>query len=303
VAALVGSIAALSAAACSFDPSSPGAAEGDGAPAMEPGGAVDASDVADARPRADAAADAGRPDGGGGDPCGGADRDTVALYRFDSPGDLTDSAGAHDGALVGAPLEATPGPPGCGMAAAFPAAGQSFIEVADSGDFDLEEGSVDLLVRAPPAGMERGLFSRDAAGQTQPGHITAVIDASGRFVARLESAVGDAVVCSNQVAVAGQWHHLAINLGPPRAELFLDGVRGTTQQPVVILVDQNFNCNTKHDEGIAGNDQPWVLGADNSLSADGETGDARSFFAGGAIDQVRVSRVRRDFGGGDGERD
>ena len=273
---------------------------------MDPGGAVDASDVADARPRADAAADAGRPDGdggGGGDLCGSADRDTVALYRFDSPGDLTDSAGAHDGALVGAPLEATPGPPGCGMAAAFPAAGESFMTVGDSGDFDLGEGSIDLLVRAPPAGAELGLFSRDAAGETQPGHITLVIDTSGRFVARLESAVGDAVVCSNQVAVAGQWHHLAINLGPPRAELFLDGVRGTTQQPVVILVDQNFNCNTEHDEGIDGNDLPWVLGADNSLSADGETGEARSFFSAGAIDQVRVSRVRRDFGDADGERD
>jgi hypothetical protein len=282
---------ALAPLACSFDASGPaGARQPDGAPTIDgSGSALDASDVADAR----AAADASRSDGGG-DLCGGPDRDTIALYRFDAQGDLTDATGVHDGALVGPPLDATQGPPGCGMAVEFPAAAQSFITVADPGDFDLDEGSIDLLVRAPPAGVERGLISRDS-GANLPGHFTAVIDSDGRFVARLQGTASDAVVCSDQLAVAGQWHHLAINFGPPGAELYLDGVRGTNQDPVVILVDQNFNCNTAHDEGIDGNDLPWVFGADNSLSPDGETGDARSFFSGGAIDQLRLSRTRRPF--------
>jgi hypothetical protein len=41
-----------------------------------------------------------------------------------------------------------------------------------------------------------------------------------------------------------------------------------------------------------------VFGADNSPSPDGETVDARSFFSAGALDQLRISRVRRAFGEG-----
>lgn len=283
-------------ASCTFDPSS-GPVNGGGS------GAVDASAGG---PDAAVLADAGEPDAGldaspdaapdaGSSLCPGADGDTVALYRFDPAGDLDDSAGDHDGSLSGAALQSPDAQTGCGQAVAFTDGGSSFIVVEPSDDFDLATGSIDLFVRSGPLGTERGIFSRDAIG-IGAGHFTAVIDASGRFVVRMQAiGVQDDGLCSDQLAVPGQWHHLAINFGAPRAELFLDGVLGTNDEEVTILGNQNFTCNTDHPEGIDTDGLPWVFGAENTASTSGETADAATFFEGGAIDQVRISSVRRDF--------
>ena len=285
-------------AACSFD-SSGGAGAGPGpGPVDASAGGPDAAVLADAG-EPDAAPDAAPPDAAadaGDDLCPDADGDTIALYRFDPAGDLTDSAGAHDGELNGAALQTPDGQTGCGQAVAFAAAGASFIEVDASDDFDLAIGSIDLFVRSGPLGTERGIFSRDAIG-VGSGHFTALLDEDGRFVVRLQ-AVGpgnDDVLCSDAVAVPGQWHHLAINFGAPRAELFLDGAPGTTDQMVAVLGNPNAECNTEHAQGIETDGLPWVFGAENTSSETGDTDDVAGFFEGGAIDQVRISSVRRDF--------
>jgi Concanavalin A-like lectin/glucanases superfamily len=279
--------AAIAVAGCSFD--SLGLAgsgsEADGAPA-------DAS----AAPAADASADAGGADAApAGEACGAPDDDTIALYRFDSAADVSDEAGGHDGTVQGGPLLAPDGLTGCGLAAEFPDPSESIVVVADSKDFDLEVGSIDLLVRVPAVGTEMGIVSRDADDANQPGHFTIVLDDTGRFVARLQADSGQDVFCSDSSAVPGEWHHLAINFGAPSADLYLDGVRGGNDETVTILGDQEFVCNEQHVEGIAGNDAPWVFGADNSTSDDGATDAPRNFFSGGAIDHVRISRVRRNF--------
>ena len=283
---------------CSFDPSSIAGAGIDAATVDASAGGPDAAVLADAGETPDASLDAAPPDAApdaASDLCPGADGDTVALYRFDPAGDLTDSAGEHDGSLTGAALLTPNGLAGCGRAAGFAAGGGSFMVVDASDDFELATGSIDLLVRSGPHGTERGIFSRDAIG-IGAGHLTALLDEDGRFVVRLQ-ALGnnEDVVCSDALAVPGQWHHLAVNFGAPRAELYVDGVLGTTDQAVTILGTGNFNCNTSHPEGIDGDDLPWVFGAENTSSDDGETDGAAGFFEGGAIDQVRISGVRRDF--------
>jgi hypothetical protein len=279
--------AAIAVAGCSFDGSGQAGSgsEADGAPA-------DAS----ATPEADASADAAGEDAApGGEACADPDGNTVALYRFDSTGDVSDDAGDHDGALQGGPILAPEGQPGCDRAAGFPDGSESILVVPDSDDFDLQVGSIDLLVRVPAVGVEMGIVSRDADDANQPGHFTIVLDDTGRFVARLQADSGQDVICSDASAVPGEWHHLAINFGAPGADLYLDGVRGDGEDPVTILGNQDFVCNQPHLEGIDGNDAPWVFGADNSPSADGQTDQPRSFFSGGAIDHVRISRVRRNF--------
>ncbi len=284
-------------AACTFD-SSGGAGTGAGpGPFDASAGGPDAAVLADAGEPPDAAPDAAPADAAvdaGDDLCPDADGDTIALYRFDPDGDLTDSAGDHDGELVGAALQSPGGQAGCGQAVAFAAGGSSFIEVDASDDFDLASGSIDLFVRSGPLGTERGIFSRDAIG-VGAGHFTALIDEDGRFVVRLQAIGSEDVVCSDALAVPGQWHHLAINFGAPRAELYLDGVLGTTDDAVTILDTGNFTCNTDHTQGIDTDGLPWVFGAENSASDNGDTDGAAGFFEGGAIDQVRISGVRRDF--------
>lgn len=287
-------------AGCTFDPSSGAVGGAEPEPVDASAGGPDAAVLADAGELPDAAPpDAAEPDAAADaavdDLCPGADGDTVALYRFDAAGDLADSAGDHDGELSGAALQSPNGPSGCGRAVAFAPGGSSFIEIDPSDDFDLTTGSIDLFVRSGPLGTERGIVSRDAIG-IGAGHFTAVIDASGRFVVRLQAiGVQDDAICSDQLAVPGQWHHLAINFGAPRAELFLDGVLGTTDEAVTILGNQSFTCNTEHPEGIDTDGLPWVFGAENTASDSGDTDLVAGFFEGGAIDQVRISSVRRDF--------
>jgi Concanavalin A-like lectin/glucanases superfamily len=280
--------AAIAVAGCSFDGSGQAGSgsESDGAPA-------DAS----ATPEADSSTDAasGEDAAPDGELCPAPDDDTIALYRFDDTGDVSDDAGNNDGSLQGGSILAPEGLDGCNLAAGFPPQSESIMVVPNSDDFDLEVGSIDFLVRVPEIGTELGIVSRDADDANQPGHFTILLDDTGRFVARLQADSGQDVICSDSSAVPGQWHHLAINFGAPNAELFLDGVEGNNSDTVTILGGQDFVCNELHLEGIDGNDQPWVFGADNSTSGDGQTDQPRSFFTGGAIDHIRISRARRGF--------
>ena len=53
-------------------------------------------------------------------------------------------------------------------------------------------------------------------------------------------------------------------------------------------------CGGTTPDGIAGNDQPWVLGFDTSRSGDMLDGLV-SHFDGGALDALQISGVRRNF--------
>jgi len=247
---------------------------------------------------ADAPGDAARADSGPDGCPDGLDADTLALYDMEdlTGGVLRDLTGAHPGSFTGAP-QAVNGPPGCGSAVRF--AGGAWALVPDAPEWDLEEGSVDLWVR-PPApsatGSVLGVLSRDADNTARPGHLSIFYAPDGRVGVRLQTPASH-MRCTEAAVPPGRWVHIGVNLGPPDMELYVDGVRQESTARFPLTETIVYECGTPTASGISGNDNPWTIGASSGGSVEGEAQPVGGFLDGGAVDQLRISRVRRAFGG------
>ena len=233
-----------------------------------------------------------------GPPCvSKADPDTLLLYTFSGSGTtVTDVTGKHPGKLVGSSVARVPGSPGCGAAVAFPNSAAHYIEIADAPAWDLAQGSVDLWVRVdtPSSLAVRGIVSRDADNSVKPGHFSLLQLPDNGIAVRLQHTTNQgAVRCSPPVSF-GVWHHVGVNFGTGGLQLFVDGVvaKRTDQ---VIAKSLTLTCGTSSNLGIAGNDNPWVLGASTHQSVEG-TATPTSYPFDGAIDSFRISKARRAFG-------
>jgi hypothetical protein len=228
-------------------------------------------------------------DEGGGDCVDTADANTIALYPME--GDLNDAAGAHEGVREGdAAFEAGH----CGQALQLPGAPmvRGHALVADSPDFDLSEGSLDLWLRPGSAESSRaqGVVSRASAGGVG---FTLYVACSGALIARL----GDAYACAEAPLADGRWSFVGVNFGAGGLELWVDGVRASRTDETGLFgqsCQDEVPCGGTSEAGLSGGN-PWILGA----SADGSeagTGAPLSLpFRSGTIDAFRISDVRRAF--------
>jgi hypothetical protein len=207
-------------------------------------------------------------------------------------------------------VDGGPGAP-CGGALSFGAPNNSAFDggygvLPDDPRWHLAVGSVELWVKIPPAWGQLyvGILSRDATGQRQGGHFGIYYAGSSDdgglsgVTARLQPYSPDGGVpsqfaCHKQPLADGQWHHVGVNFGGPAGlELFVDGKR------VAINSASNDRCSVARVPltiGIDDNNNPWVIGADTSASAEGLATRVRRYFV-GTIDELRISNLRRDFG-------
>jgi hypothetical protein len=208
----------------------------------------------------------------------------VALYPFDPDVDsldLTDVVGDHAGTIGGGMAEWVSGPAGCGTAIQFPAPVVGHLP--DSPSWDLATGSIDLWIRAPSTpDYNDSVLSRDAGGTALPGHFLLDINMAGALSVRMQNEGGDFYYCGETPLSVGRWVHVGMNFGPPEAELWLDG-------------EIAEGCAGGTDRGIDGNDNPWVLGANNANSSEGTSDIITNHLDGVALDHLRISSVRRDF--------
>jgi len=284
-----------------------------GSPERRDGGSPDAG-------RPDAHGLDARPDDGGED-ASGADSgppmpcdprttaDTVALYTFDADegtGTVADVTGTHDGVLIGGSPGWVDGPPGCGPAIAFleGVEPKTYVEIPDSPDWDLAEGSISLWVRyddtLPSPEMDRSpaILSRDASHSDLSGHLSLLLALDGRLAMRLQSISGTgAIRCTEDPMPTNRWVHIGINLGPPRVELWMDGEPADRTDPVSVDMTGVLDLPCGDDEvlGIDGNDNPWVLGTGQYGSMEGVANNTWETLAPGAMDHLRIESVRRDF--------
>lgn len=235
------------------------------------------------------------PDGGA---CAvGPDPDTVALYPvFSSNGmKLIDTTNRHHGELRGA-VGRVNGPPGCGQALSFGGDIADYAELPADPAWDLKEGSIDLWVRIDAPATERhlGIVSRDAKDAARLGHFTLFQLVDGGVAVRLQRGTNDGIARCSPPLTQGDWHHIGVNFGAGGLELFVDGVPAERKDTYVVSLEI-LKCGTSSEQGIDGNDNPWVLGASSHLSVEGAATPITYPFR-GAIDSFRVSRVRRAFG-------
>jgi len=232
----------------------------------------------------------------------------LALYRFETitaVGVLADETGKHPGALVGAKASLVAGPSGCGKALSFLGFPSDIDQPTTYGAIDhspawnLQSGSISFWVRFDRApGQQGGILSRDAGDQNQPGHFSIMRARDGRIIARLQRLKDETpqqyLLCSKIVST-GSWHRVRFDFGVPHAELYVDGKLAQETAKVATRFGSKIEtnaCGVTGPAGIAGNQNPWVIGALNSRSADGTINSPHSALA-GAIDNLLISRARQ----------
>jgi hypothetical protein len=265
---------------------------------------VSASGTASGGSAAGSPAGAGAPGGGGSgavvmpSPCALRAGEAAPLSRYDfedpeSATTLVDAQGLQDAVLTGGTFTSTPGPEGCGRAISFVDAGV-FAVISHLPAWDLETGSVDFWFRVPDAvDKAYGILGRDRVGTDLPGHLSVWLTADRTVTLRLQGATAHATQCSEEPLSLGQWVHVGFNFGAPGSELWVDGKLSlrTGDPRIETIVPE---CGGTTTDGIAGNEQPWVLGFDTSRSGDALDG-LLQHFDGGALDALQISPVRRDF--------
>ena len=225
--------------------------------------------------------------------CSGLDGDVVMYLTMNTPNvtiwpDLT---GDHDGrtepgttGVIEAPAEE------CGRA--FNATTGMRLVIADSPDFDLEVGSLDVYALVPAAGNERGIVSRDAAGEAMPGHFELGFTATNQVIVRIQDGAGGEAYRCSAAQTAGAWIHIGVNFGLPDLELFVDGVAAA--ETAATYVGAERVCGAELTAGIDGNDNPWLVGFSSLESDEGShTPVSRPLLTG--VDELRLSRVRRSY--------
>lgn len=221
--------------------------------------------------------------------CPDPDGDTLALLSFDSDEGtnvLRDVLGNHDGELLRSVAQLVDGPTGCGRALTFIADAVGVIP--DAPDWQLERGSIDFWIRRPPGMTEAvGVVSRDETGTGTPGHLTMLLDPSGLLAVRRQGP-GGGVVCSDVPIPDDDWAHVGLNFGDEGLALWING-----ELSVGSGIVAGMNCGSAVG-GIAGNTLPWFLGA-SRVAVNSATNAYSDPFVDGAVDHVRISRIRRDF--------
>jgi hypothetical protein len=238
---------------------------------------------------------------------------TISLYSFEEVGStrIADRTNRHDGRIVGSNPRWINGPGSCGKALQFPSrlAADGGIDtigvVADSVDFALSEGSIDLWIKdgaPPPHGRELGVFGRDDVLDQIRG-ISVRIACDGTIVAKLEDGIGGRTyACSNDPLLPSSgWVHVGVNFGPPTFELWVNGALQTRTGTLAFFgpscTSQTITCAS----GAAGNGiqdpyrSDWVMGADPHEANSQQGTSLDSPFRSGAIDEVRISGARRTF--------
>jgi len=142
-----------------------------------------------------------------------------------------------------------------------------YLEVAHNADLELANGTVSLRFTADEVVGWQALFSKDASGQDQGGHLTAYL-AEGRIRVRLQrEGLGEQwLYTADDTIVAGQEYHVAVTFGAEGFWLYLDG--------------QMADWETRFTQGLADNTQPLAIGASLAHRSSSNPTDARNEFDG-----------------------
>ncbi|MFK7752888.1 MAG: Hint domain-containing protein [Sedimentitalea sp.] len=140
-----------------------------------------------------------------------------------------------------------------------------YIEIPNDPSFELDEGTVSLRVNAD-ASTSGFLFSRDSNNFDGGGHIGLKLNSNGSLELRIQSDSSSHTITSASGLVApGDWHHVAVTFGSEGTYIYLDGVEVASGS---------------YTGGIAGNSEPWTLGANQQKSDDGVANKLQDHFDG-----------------------
>ncbi len=192
---------------------------------------------------------------------------------------VDETANANDG-TYGGPLLAQAGALAgdADTAATFDGV-DDYVEVGHDASYLIDNGTIQFWFNAQDTTAGH-LFSKDAFGFVDGGHLSAYLNPSGRLEVRLQSATASYFVQSTpaQPIAAGQWHHMAFTFGSDGMKLYVDGQLAATNA---------YTGGLGTTSGGSGNTEPIVFGASTQTSGTGSVDPLKDFFH-GTIDEVAL---------------
>ena len=142
----------------------------------------------------------------------------ILALNFEDGGSSTasdDSGNGHDAVYQNGAAAGATGWDGSGTGVVLDGS-NDYVEVPDSSDFDLTEGTISIRFNADELGGY--LVSRDSSGYDGGGHVGIWINSDGSVDVRMQDTGQSYSFGSGSGLVStGQWHHVALTFGLRRA--------------------------------------------------------------------------------------
>jgi len=175
---------------------------------------------------------------------------------------------------------------------------RGFVDIADSPDFKLNQGTVQMWFNADSTSGTQYLFEKSETGERDEFRIR--MDGNRIEVELTENYGTDSLDSGTATVTAGQWHHVAVTFGDGNLTLYLDG-----QQVDQVSSNNDWSANSRDIWIGARQDGSWnenhfhgyvdeVAIHDRALTA----GEIASLADGGPVDQGIVASD--DYSGGAG---
>jgi hypothetical protein len=129
------------------------------------------------------------------------------------------------------------------------------------------------------------------------GELSIVVACDGTIVAALEHGTDVAYRCSNAPIPMGQFVFVGVNFGPAGFDLYVDGDRATRTGSLGFRGNNcvtPITCGGTTTAGLDGNDNPFVVGAEN-IAMPGAADDLDLPLRQGRIDGLRISSQNRTY--------
>ncbi|MEL6915485.1 MAG: LamG-like jellyroll fold domain-containing protein, partial [Pseudomonadota bacterium] len=152
----------------------------------------------------------------------------------------------------------------------FSGESDDFLNAGHTPDLALENGTITLGFNADAITGYDVLFSKDASGNGDGGHLTAFVTEGGDLKVRSQSKTGEMWFVGRDVVEVGKEHEFVFTFGADGAQLILDGN----------VLDEEDGWSV----GLANNEELFLIGANGQRSGPGELGNPRDYFEGTITD-------------------
>jgi hypothetical protein len=180
---------------------------------------------------------------------------------------------------------------------AFSGNNDGFVYIPHSSAYEIDEGSISLWFKTTSVGNRDGLFSKDATGTGEGGHLSIYFDNQDQIEIRLQEIrnnPGDSsdshyLNTSGLTLDDGQWHNMVFTFGASGMQLYVDGVLQDSDSSYTGGLRGDVANAGDPEDGSQANQEPITLGALRRTSASGDPLDVdnNTFFQ-GSIDEFAI---------------
>ena len=155
----------------------------------------------------------------------------------------------------------------------FDADARSAMIFEHSPDLNLKNGTIGFQFRIDDMQDWQALFSKDATGMDDPGHITAYVEGNGTLIVRVQDGEDSHYLRVDHLVQQGETYDFAMTFGRKGAELYINGAK--------VAYDEDVTVNWVH------NDEAFVLGA-SGMRLDPGTTDGVGGYMDGVISDFAI---------------